>query len=153
VATINGWGPTGDAVSLREAMDRLLEQSFLRPRQAGSGNGGSQAWRMPLDVFETPHEFVIRAWAPGIKADELAITWDQGTLAIRGTIPNAYGNESPVTWHARELYQGEVYASVGLPPTIDVDKAQANYDAGVLTLRIPKAEAARPKRIRLQTTG
>jgi HSP20 family protein len=135
-------------------MDRLLEQSFLRPRQASNGSQSSaQGWRMPLDIYETPHEFVVRGWAPGVKADDLTITWDQGTLSVRGTIAGPAVNEQQVVWHARELYSGEVYASIALPSTVDVDRAEASFDAGVLALRIPKAEAARPKRIRLPNQG
>src|SRR5205085_1096257 len=67
VATISGWRPAGDAVSLREAMDRLLEQSVLRPRQAGNGaQGAPQDWRMPPDVSETAQECTIRACAPAV---------------------------------------------------------------------------------------
>ena len=152
MATISTWTPAAEGMSLRDAMDRLLEQSFLRPRPATNG-GTQQAWRMPLDVYETPHEFFIRAWAPGVRPDDLAITWDQGTLSIRGTIASPYAPDQQVTWHARELFHGDVYATVGLPGTVDVDKADAKFEAGVLTLRVPKADAARPKRIRVNTAS
>jgi HSP20 family protein len=139
-------------MSLREAMDRLFEQSVLRPRQTGgAGQAAQQAWRIPLDVYETPHELVIRGWAPGVKADDLAITADQGTLSIRGRIAPPATGDQQVVWHARELFSGDIYATVALPPTVDVDRAEAGSEAGVLTLRIPKAEAARPKRIRVQS--
>jgi len=153
VSSVTNWSPFSEALPLRDVMDRLLEQSVLRPRQAGNGRSQQPAWRMPMDVYETPHEFVLRAWAPGIKPDELSITWDQGTLSIRGTIPNPYPDKQQAVWHARELYYGDVFATVSLPGTVDVDKAEASFDAGVLTLRLPKAEAARPKQIRVQQAG
>ncbi|HEY7294478.1 MAG TPA: Hsp20/alpha crystallin family protein [Dehalococcoidia bacterium] len=153
MATISSWAPVGEAISLRDAIDRLVERSFLQPRGGDGAQTGRQALRMPVDVYETPHEFVIRGWAPGVKPDGLSITWNQGVVTISGTIPASEPSGERVVWHTRELHQGEVAASIALPGQFDVEKAEAAFDAGVLTLRIPKAESAQPKVIRVNATN
>jgi HSP20 family protein len=152
MATITPWAPVGEAISLRDAIDRLLEQSVLQHRPAADRGGpqtAQQPLRLPVDVYETPRECVVRAWAPGLTADQLSIEWNQGVLSVRGTLPQAEPGEESVSWHTRELPRGRVAVDVPLPGQIDVDQAQATLDAGVLTLRIPKARAAQPKTIRV----
>src|SRR5690348_15907124 len=92
----------GEFVSLREAMDRLLADSFVGgPFRAlwPSGNAGAQAV-LPLDVYATPDEAVIIAAVPGVSPDQVEITWNQGTLTISGQLLNAAASEEgkQATW-------------------------------------------------------
>ncbi len=154
MATITGWSPVGEPIALRDAIDRLFESSVLQPRRANTATGnGGQVWRMPMDVYETAHEIVVRAWLPGVRPENLEITWDQGTLTIRGSVADVQPGEQQVAWHARELFHGEARATVALPGQLDVEKADASLEDGVLTLRVPKAEAARPRQIRVRAGG
>lgn len=156
MAIITSWAPVGEAISLRDAIDRLLEQSVLQHRPGTERTGpriDQQALRLPVNVYETPRECVVRVWTPGLTADQLSIEWNQGLLSIRATLPQLAPSDESVTWHARELPHGRAAVEVPLPGQLDVERAQALLDAGVLTLRIPKAEAAQPKTIRVGATN
>src|SRR3712207_9498276 len=79
--SISRWDPWGDIVSLREAMNNLLEESFVRPRQGAGGPGPAG---LALDVRETPESFVVTASVPGVPAENVDITVLGDTLRIRG---------------------------------------------------------------------
>lgn len=147
------WDPFRDAMSLREAMDRLLEQSVISPR----GGAGRAAQTLPIDLWETGDALVVRAPLPGVKAEheDVEISIDGTMLTIRATLPDAAGEggeagegaEPRVRWIAREVPRGEVQRSVELPVAVDADRATAHFGNGLLLLTLPKAQAARPRRI------
>lgn len=145
--SIMRWDPFHETVAVRDVMSRLMENAVITPR-APYGNGGSRS--LPIDVYETPEEMVVRAVLPGVTADQVNISWEQGALTIRATIPEAMlagENKAPGTWHLRESFHGEFVRSLQLPATFDPDKAVAECENGVLTLRIPRSEAARHRQI------
>jgi len=143
---IERWSPFQEAVSLREAMNSLLQESFVRPGAASSQDGGYFA--LPLDICETENDFVIRASLPGVKPDDVDITVHGDTLTIRGET-KAEEDKKGEHWHFRERRYGGFQRSVSLTAPVDSDKAQAHYEHGVLTLTLPKSEAAKPKQIRI----
>lgn len=142
---IERWDPFQEAVSLREAMNSLMQESFVRPGVA-SAQGGFSA--LPLDICETENDFVIRASLPGVKPDDVNITVQGDTLTIRGE-SKAEEDKKGEHWHFRERRYGGFQRSVSLTAPVDSDKAQAHYEDGVLTLTLPKSEAAKPKQIRI----
>jgi HSP20 family protein len=137
-------------MSLRSAMDRLFEDSFVRrPFGAGLGFDGTSA--LPLDVTRTQDELVVEAQLPGIKPEDVEITVEDGTLQIRGQYreeSKSGEGESLV----QEIRRGTVARAIALPTGLEADKATATFEHGVLTLRIPKAEAVKPKQIRISPT-
>jgi HSP20 family protein len=142
---IERWDPFRDVVSLREAMNSLLQDSFVRPAGAlgGHGSGG-----FPLDVSENENEFVLHASLPGVKPEEVQITVHGDTVTLRGETKSKEEKKGE-TWHLRERRFGTFQRAVSLNTPIDSDKASAQFDHGVLTLTLPKAEAARPKQIKV----
>lgn len=141
--------PFGELMSLRSAMDRLFEDSFVR-RPFGAFSA-FDAQPLPLDVTRTADELVVEAALPGIKPDDVEITIEDGTLSIRGEFREEQKSgegESLV----QEIRRGTVARSVTLPTGLEADKASATFENGVLTLRIPKAEATKPKQIRISPT-
>jgi HSP20 family protein len=131
---------------LRDAMNRLFEESFVGPR---SQLLTSQAF--PVDIYETDdqHAYVVEATLPGTKPENIQITAVDTTLTIRV----AEKQEEKVNKGncvRRERYEGERVRAITLPTTIEAQKVEATYEHGVLTLRIPKTEAAKPKQIRVQ---
>jgi len=142
---IERWDPFREAISLRDAMNSLLQESFVRPGN-GMATGGATA--LPLDVSETEHEYTVRASLPGIKPDDVQVTVHGDTLTIRGE-SKAEEEKKGENWLLRERRSGSFQRSVTLASPVDADKAQAQYDHGVLTLRLPKAESARPKQIKV----
>lgn len=150
----------GEFVSLREAMDNLLSESFVgspfRSLWSGStGGNGTRRVGLPLDVFATPTHVAIIAAVPGLGPDNLKVTFDQGTVTIAGELPNVAASEEgkEATWYLHELQHGSFQRSVSLPFDVDVDKAEATFENGILYLRLPKAEQARPKQIKINVTN
>ena len=142
---VERWDPFRDVVSLREAMNSLLQDSFVRPgsAMAPAAHGG-----FPIDVSESENDYVIHAQLPGVKPEEVQITVHGDTVLIRGELKAAEEKKGQ-TWHLRERRFGAFQRAVSLNAPIDADKANAQFEHGVLTLTLPKAEAARPKQIKV----
>jgi HSP20 family protein len=104
------------------------------------------------DLYETPQEFVLRAWLPGIDPAALDITFDRGVLRVKAATPATETPDEKVTWHHRELAQASWTLAFRLPRELDAEQADASYEQGVLTLRLPKAESAKPRTIQVRTT-
>ena len=142
---IERWDPFREVVSLRDAMNTLLQESFVRPGGAPQQGGHTP---LPLDVAETEDEYVVRASLPGIKPEDVQITVHGDTLTIRGESKSEEETKGQ-TWHLRERRSGIFQRSVSLGTPVDPDRAEARHDHGVLTLRLPKAASARPKQIKV----
>jgi len=142
---IQQWEPLREMVSLREAMNSLLQDSFVRP---GSLLGDGNALMLPLDVAETENEFIVRASLPGVRPEDVKITAQGDTLTISGEI-KAEDEKKNERYHVRERRFGRFLRTVTLSTPISPDKAQATFENGVLTLVLPKAEEAKPKQIRI----
>ena len=142
------WDPLREGLSLRDAMDRLFEESFIRtPR----------VWQMatvrgvPIDMRETDDELIITAEVPGIKADDVDIQISDGTLTMKGVFKAEHEEEAEEgNFVCRERRYGEFQRSVMLPTQVDADKAEAEFRDGVLTVTMPKAEDVKPKRIEIK---
>jgi len=142
------WEPLRDMMSLRDAMERLIQESFLRP--AGSILPAMRG-AMPLDVVERGDAFEIRASLPGIKPEDVQITVQGDVLTIRGTTTSEQerkdDREDDENWILRERRSGSFYRSLTLPAPLDADRATARFEQGVLVLEIPKAETAKARQI------
>ena len=139
------WDPFRDAVTLRDAMDRLLEESFVRPAWAGNGER-EHALRLPVDAYTTENEVIILASVPGIKPEDGEITIEGDTLTIRGEMVAPPEN---VNYVMQERGYGRFGRTLTLNVPVQADKANAEFENGVLTLTIPKAEAIRPRSIKV----
>jgi HSP20 family protein len=136
--------PFSELVSLRQAMDRLFEDSFVRPGRYLGGFEGA----MPLDVRSTPDHLEIKAALPGVKPEDVDITVEGGTLSIAATA-HADEREDEGDYLVHEIRRGSVSRTIALPTGYEADKAAASFDDGVLTLTIPKAEQLKPRQIRI----
>jgi HSP20 family protein len=142
---ITQWSPFSEFVSLREAMDRLFSESMVRP----NGTTGRTAGGPAYDLYETEDGLTFRFSVPGMRAEDVEITTNQGMLTVKGTYPHQE-EQTGWTWHVRSLPQGgEFTYSFRLPVAVDADRAEATFEHGILTLHLPKAEAAKPKRIQI----
>ena len=142
---IERWDPFREAVSLRDAMNSLLQESFVRPGGMQSQAGQSP---LPLDVTETENEFVVKASLPGVKPEDVQITVHGDTLTIRGE-SKVEEEKKGEHWHLRERRYGSFQRSVALATPVNSDQAHAHYEHGVLTLTLPKSEAAKPRQIKV----
>jgi len=145
------WDPFADLVTLREAMDRLFDQSFVRPGQTGTREM-TGARNMPIDLYERNGDYIIKAYLPGVKAEDVDINADQGTLTIQAHVPGEAEREEAKNykWLVNELGYGDVARTVTLPSVIDAGKIDATVENGILTVTVPKAEEAKPKKIKVK---
>ena len=143
------WRPGDEPAGLRQAMDRLMEDAYVRAPQ-GQPAAAAAVRRPPFDVYETPHEFVLRAWLPGARPDQLDLTFERGRLTLQAPIAEHQAPERQVMWHHRELSSGRWALSLELSADIDPAQADAALEHGVLTLRLPKAETTRPRSIQVR---
>jgi len=143
------WEPFREMVSLRQAMDRLLEDSFVRPARLWPE---LRAGELPIDMYQTKDEVVLKAALPGVKPEEVDITITGDTLTIKGE-----HKEEKETKEEDYLYKEHRYGafsrSVTIPIQVESDKAEAVFENGILTLTIPKSEQVKPKSIKVKAKG
>lgn len=145
------WDPFGEALSLRDAMNRLFEQAVLKTGEV-SGSDGGGTFAPALDIHESRDAYTVKASLPGVKREDLNIQFEKGILTISGQTGEEAAREDG-TYHVRERRYGHFSRSVGLPDSVNADAAEATYDSGVLTLRMPKAEETKPRRIEVRGEG
>jgi len=142
--------PVRDLLSLRDTLDKVFEETFARSvgRFTGGGRTTDCAW-VPIDMYDTGGEIVVEAALPGVRQDCLDISVQGNSMTIHCAKP--HGPEEPKgrTYTYREIGDGCLYRQVDLPVTVDVDKAYASYDHGVVRIIFPKSEAAKPKSIKV----
>lgn len=141
------WDPFRDVLSLRSAMDRLFEDSFVTPRLGWLAPTGAAGFAM--DVYETRDQVVVKAALPGIKPEQAQVTISGNTLTIRGEAKEEKEIKEE-NYICKERHFGSFARSVTLPDGLQVDKAEATFENGVLTLKIPKTEEVKPKTIKVK---
>ena len=141
------WDPIRDMVSLREEMDRLLEDGFVGARGRFVPAGTAT---LALDVFESNQEVEVSASIPGVKPEDIDISVTGDMLTIKGEILEEKEEEKEGSFHLRERRWGSFQRSIQLPTLVKTDKAQAEFENGVLTLRLPKVKEAMTKSIRIK---
>ena len=145
-AILTRWDPFRDVVTLREAMDRLMEDGFTSRRPVADER--ERRFRLPLDAYVTPEEIVIVANMPGIKPEDVEITLEGDTLTIRAERPAPMEN---VNYVLQERTYGTFQRTLSINVPIDAERAEAKFENGMLVLTVPKAEAAKPKQIQVHS--
>jgi HSP20 family protein len=145
----NGFSTLRDFVSLQNAMDRMFEDRWVSPGSwlTWSSLGANY---LPLDVYETADDIVVRAVVPGVSPDGIDIQFQAGVLTLRAksdeaTIPDG------ATWLIQEVTPGEYVRQITLPRMIDAEEAETTFENGVLTLTLPKTADAKPKQIKVES--
>lgn len=131
---------------LRGEMDRLFTDAFRAPSQA---NGGYQ-WEAEypaINVWEDESSFHAEAELPGYKLDDLSITVVKNELMLKGE--RKLVEDETRTFHRRERAAGSFSRVIHLPTAVNAEKVEATIADGVLLLRLPKAEEAKPRKIRV----
>jgi HSP20 family protein len=149
MANITRWEPFREAVSLRDAMDRLFDESFLKP----FGDGSLMDYQWPsVNLTETGDEIIVKAALPGMKPEDVKISLTGNVLKLSGEFSSESekSEDKGVTYHLREHHYGAFSRTITLPTTVQGDKVQAEYENGIVTLTLPKAEEARPKTVNIK---
>lgn len=145
--SIQRWDPWRDIVSLREAMNSLLEESFVRPRGGALTTAG-----MPIDLRETDDSYIVETVLPGAKPENVDISVLGDNLRISAEVRDE-GERSGEKWLVRERRFGRFERSITLPTQVKADQATADFRDGILTITLPKSEAARPRSIPVRAGG
>jgi HSP20 family protein len=142
------WDPFRDLMSIQNELNRLFGRTYAGTEP---GSGGS-SWMPPLDVFETDEKFVVKMELPGVSPDEVEVSVEDSTLTVRGE-RRFYQDVSEEAFRRVERHFGSFTRSLSLPPTANPDGIEARFDNGVLTVEVPKAEQAKPKKITVKANG
>lgn len=155
------WDPFRDMMSFREAMDRMMEDTF----RTGFMRTGAMGVSVPIDVVETEDSYTLKAALPGIRPEDVSITSQGSTITIQGEIreetegqkaTEAQGqrqggdgerSRQQPSYLMRERHWGRFMRSVTLPSDAQMDRVEAQFENGVLTLTVPKMEEAKPRHI------
>jgi HSP20 family protein len=136
--------PVSSLLALQSELDRFL-------RNPGFNLGLSGYGAFPaVNIFDDGQGIVVVAEVPGLDSQSIKVTSQGQTLTLTGERPRDDGNEVR-GYHRRERPFGQFSRSIQLPEGVDPDKAGATYEAGILTIRVPRAEHAKPRQIEIQT--
>ena len=144
------WNPTEEASSLSQRMERLFDE------MVGSGLWRSSqerplrgSWVPAVNILEKQDAMVITADLPGLKAEDVEVTVEEGTLSIRGErkLEEVAENES---YHRVERLYGIFERSFTLPNSVDVEKIEARFANGEMTLTLPKREESKPRSVKIK---
>ena len=144
--TMMRWDPYREMMGLRQAMDRLFDDTFLWPARSQYEMAGGN---LPLDIYQTKDDVVVKAALPGMKPEDVDVTITGDTLTIKGEHKEDK-EVKEADYIRREHRYGSFNRTVAVPVSIQSDKAQAVFENGILTLMLPKAEAVKPKQIRIK---
>jgi HSP20 family protein len=138
-------GPQDQAIYY---LTRMLSQTRGQDLQQSGFAANPPAWAPAIDIVERKDAYVVAVELPGIKLDDLEIAYQDGLLTIqgeRGPAPNSAAEQT----HLLERRYGQFRRSVTLPQHVTPDAIDASFEDGVLTVLIPKAAEAKPKRIQV----
>ena len=141
------WDPFREMTSLREAMNQLLQSSFVSPGLLGGQTSGMAPG---VEMSETENEYIVQASLPGIKPDDVNISIHNNVLSIEGERKEEQERKEGERVLFSEHRYGRFSRAFSLPAAVDADHAEAEFQHGMLRLTIPKAEAAKPKQIKIQ---
>jgi HSP20 family protein len=144
MATLVRWSPYREAAALHTELSRLMNGLF-------EGNGQTtQSWVPTLDAWETADALVYAFDLPGVPQDKISVEVEDGALTV--TAQRERSEEvSQEHFHRFERRYGSFERTVGLPQGVSEDSISASYKDGVLEIRIPKPEQAKPKKIEIAT--
>jgi HSP20 family protein len=143
------WTPMHNFAALQGQMNHLFEQVF-RGGHSEETAWGVSTWMPPVDLYETPEAFVLTAELPGLTTDEIQVEVHGRTLTLRGERKPEAGTQEE-HYRRRERAYGSFQRVFTLPTTVEAEKVHASFKDGVLALQLPKSEAAKPKRIAVQS--
>ena len=146
------WEPFRELASLQNEVNRLFNTAFDTPA-AGAGNGGSvRRWMPAMDLVETGDHFVLRADLPGLSEDDVKVELEDNVLTVSGERRSEHETQKE-GYHRVERAFGTFSRSLTLPEGVNPEAVEANFDRGVLEVRIPKPEERKPRRVSIGVGG
>jgi HSP20 family protein len=151
MATMMRWDPFQD---LRSAQDEMAQMSPMLAHALGlhgqpQSSATATAWAPALDISERKDAYLVTVELPGVEADDLEITMEDGLLTIQGERHFAH-DSSEQQFHRVERRYGAFRRAITLPAQVQAEQIEATFDNGVIQILVPKAEEAKPKRIQVR---
>jgi HSP20 family protein len=150
------WDPLGELTQLQDRVNRAFSEAYGRgsvPAREDEGLMSTGTWAPPVDIYQNSDEqLVLRAELPGISPDQIELNINNDTLTIRGEkqLPDDVKEDQ---YHRIERRYGTFSRSFSLPAQIDAAKISAEHKNGVLTVRLPVREEAKPRQIKVDVKG
>jgi HSP20 family protein len=139
--TLVRWSPVGELASLE--IDRLNRMFF-----DWNGAGAARSWTPAVDIYETDaHELVLKAELPDVKREDIKLTVENNVLTLQAERRAAFDGNAGDRYQRIERQYGNFTRAFTLPPTVDLNAISAEYKDGLLTVRLPQREEAKPKTI------
>jgi HSP20 family protein len=152
MTTMTRWDPYQDLRSAQEEMAQMspmLAHALGLHTQRGNGRAATTAWAPALDISERKDAYLVTAELPGVEAEDLEVTLEDGLLTIQGERIFAH-DSSEQQFHRVERRYGAFRRSITLPAQVQAEQIEASFDNGVLQIVVPKMEEATPKRIQIR---
>src|ERR1041384_2031360 len=140
---LSSWPSFGRLSDLRDEIDRLFDSPLTELTRTAPLLSG---WAPALDVYDEKDQFVVKAELPGMKKEDIEVSFHDGGLSISGERKSETKHEDDEVYRAERFF-GRFQRTVSLPTPVAVDKAKASYKDGLLTITLPKTEEAKPKHI------
>ncbi|HWP84783.1 MAG TPA: Hsp20/alpha crystallin family protein [Terriglobia bacterium] len=148
MSTLIRWEPTRELATLRERMDRLFNEALGRT-WGGEEGLSTGIWNPAVDVFETPDSIILKADLPDVNKNDVDVSIENNVLTIKGE-RKLEREMKEHNYYRMERSYGNFSRSFTLPPTVDSEKAEAEFANGVLTLTLPKREESKPRQIKVK---
>jgi len=151
--TLVRWDAFHDVSALQSRMNKIFEDTLGKPlAESGGEHLATGVWTPAVDISETAEKIVMKAEVPGIPQEEIDIQVSGGVLTLKGE-RSFQKEDKAASYHRVERAYGQFVRSFALPASIDAEKIAASYDAGVLTIDLPKREETKPKQIHVKVGG
>lgn len=139
---LQGWDPFAEMRRFHDYFERRGAPGFPVTGHRAVKN----SWYIPLDAVEDGDDLLVRASVPGVNPEDIEVTIEDGILSIKGETKEEHETKEG-EYLMRERRSGSFHRSVRLPDTVDAEKAETGYANGVLTIKLPKVEAKKAKRL------
>jgi HSP20 family protein len=143
---LSNWSGFDQLSDLHEEFNRLFNEPFERTARAF---GALNAWAPPVDIYEDKNSLILRVEVPGLKKEDIDISLHENVLTISGERKNEKKYEGART-SREERFFGRFMRSMKLHKPVDPNQVKAQYEDGILTVTLPKAEEAKPRQIEIK---
>jgi HSP20 family protein len=146
------WEPVRELGTIQSEMNRLFNTFFETPAGGGNSSPALRRWVPAMDLVETDDEFVLRADLPGLSENDVNIELDDNVLTISGERKSEH-EERKEGYYRVERSSGSFQRSLTLPEGVSADAIRAQFDKGVLEVRVPKPEERKPRKVAISVGG
>jgi HSP20 family protein len=166
------FNPMNEMMNLQREMDRLVDRFFPPTRNVDEDAARSAVWRPTVDIHEDEHNYTIDAELPGLRKEDVKISFQDGVLSVSGERRYEYEEKAPAegegngngngngngdqpkvtvksgrSCHRMERYYGRFHRSFSFPTAVNPDNINARFEDGILRVVVPKAEQVKPRQI------